>query len=96
MKDFEFRYMEEYLKNSGVECYRFMDQSKVESLKQSGAEILFYSFFGENPFTGDCETILLVRKKFDSPPSPTLLHIVRKFGQELVCREKASGGASTQ
>jgi hypothetical protein len=92
MRDFEFRCLEEFLKNSGVECYRYMDQSKVNSLKQTGAEILFYSFFGENLFTGECETIILARKPVDDPPSPMLLDVAQKYGQELVHRERTAAG----
>jgi hypothetical protein len=91
MKDLEFRCLEEYLKNSGVECYRYMDQGKIDALRRSGAEILFYSFFGENLFTGDCETIILARKHGTIPPSPALLKVIQKYGQELVSREKAAG-----
>lgn len=97
MKDYEFRCLEEFLKNSGVECYRFMNNSKVEALRSSGAEILFYSFFGENLFTGEAETIVLVRKPQGVPPSSDLLYAAQKYGQELVHREKNredAGGSS--
>lgn len=88
MKDNEFRCWEEFLKNSGVECRRFMDKGKVDAFRKSGAELLFYSFFGENLFTGEAESIVLARKPTDRPPSAALLYAARKFGRELVHREK--------
>jgi hypothetical protein len=88
MKDYEFRCLEEFLKNSGVECRRFMDKSKVDAFRKNGAELLFYSFFGENLFTGEAGTLVLARNPDGSPASSDLLYAARKFGEELVKREK--------
>jgi hypothetical protein len=88
MKDYEFRCMEEFLKNSGVECRRFMDKGKADAFRESGVELLFYSFFGENLFTGEAGSIVLSRNPGGAPASSTLLYAARKFGEELVRREK--------
>ena len=89
MEDYEFRRLEQYLKNRGVHCYRYMDRSKVDALHKAGLCLLFYSFFGENVFTGDCETIVLVRPQNSSRPSRRLVMAAQRFGEELVSREKA-------
>ncbi len=90
MEDSEFRRLEIYLKSCGVECYRLMDRHKVDALYRSGFKLLFFSFFGENVFTGDAETILLVRPEDGCDVSRHLLKEVQRFGQELVLREKAA------
>ena len=90
MDDSEFRRLELYLKGRGVQCYRFMDSNKVDTLYRSGCKLLFFSFFGENVFTGDVETILLVRPEDGRIISDHLLREAQRFGQELVCREKAA------
>lgn len=90
MEDSEFRQLELYLKGCGVQCYRFMDKHKVDALYRSGYKLLFFSFFGENIFTGDAEAILLVRPKDGRAVSGHLLRQVQRFGQELVNREKAA------
>lgn len=89
MEDSEFRRLELYLKGRGVQCYRFMDNGKVDALCRSGVNLLFYSFFGENIFTGDPETIVLVRPADGRLPSPHLVQAAQRFGQELVNRERA-------
>ncbi|MCD4689821.1 MAG: hypothetical protein K8R55_10915 [Desulfuromonadaceae bacterium] len=90
MEDSEFRRLEIYLKSCGVQCYRLMDRHKVDTLYRSGFKLLFFSFFGENVFTGDAETILLVRPEDGYDVSRHLLKEVQRFGQELVLREKAA------
>ncbi|APG27653.1 hypothetical protein A7E78_07245 [Syntrophotalea acetylenivorans] len=90
MEDSEFRRLELYLKSRGVQCYRFMDRHKVDTLYRSGYKVLFFSFFGENVFTGDAESILLVRPGDDRHLSRHLLEEVQRFGNELVSREKAA------
>lgn len=90
MEDSEFRRLELYLKSRGVQCYRFMDRHKVDTLYRSGYQLLFFSFFGENIFTGEAETILLVRPEDGRGVSRHLLKEVQRFGQELVLREKAA------
>ncbi len=90
MQDSEFRRLELYLKGRGVQCYRFMDSSKVDALCRSGVKLLFYSFFGENVFTGAPETIVLVKPADGCTLSPHLLWAAQRFGQELVSREKAA------
>lgn len=90
MEDSEFRRLELYLKSRGVQCYRFMDRHKVDALCRSGYKLLFFSFFGENVFTGDAENILLVRPGNDQHLSQHLLNEVQRFGKELVSREKAA------
>ncbi|OEU53250.1 MAG: hypothetical protein BA871_03195 [Desulfuromonadales bacterium C00003096] len=82
--------MELYLKSRGVQCYRFMDRYKVDALYRSGYKLLFFSFFGENIFTGDAENILLVRPGDGRHVSRHLLREVQRFGNELVVREKAA------
>ncbi len=88
MEDSEFRRLELYLKSRGVQCYRFMDRHKVDALYRSGCHLLFFSFFGENVFTGDAESILLVHREDGRYVSRQLLNEVQRFGQELVVREK--------
>jgi hypothetical protein len=90
MEDSEFRRLELYLKSRGVQCYRFMDRHKVDALYRSGCKLLFFSFFGENIFTGDAEAILLVRPGDGCHVSRHLLKEVQRFGKELVNREKAA------
>lgn len=90
MVDSEFRRLELYLKGRGVQCYRFMDRHKVDTLYRSGCKLLFFSFFGENIFTGEAEVILLVRPEDGRDPSRHLLQEAQRFGQELVLREKAA------
>lgn len=90
MEDSEFRRLELYLKSRDVQCYRFMDRYKVDALYRSGYKLLFFSFFGENIFTGDVETILLVRPEDGRDVSRHLLQEAQRFGQELVIREKAA------
>lgn len=92
MEDYEFRRLEQYLKNRGVHCYRYMDRSKVDALHKAGLSFLFYSFFGENIYTGDCETIILARPQSSRRPSRRLLLVAQRFGEELVSREKAAAG----
>jgi hypothetical protein len=90
MEDSEFRRLELYLKGRGVQCYRFMDRHKVDTLYRSGYKLLFFSCFGENVFTGEAEVILLVRPEDGRALSRHLLQAAQRFGQELVIREKAA------
>lgn len=90
MDDSEFRRLELYLKSRGVQCYRLMDRHKIDTLYRSGHKLLFFSFFGENVFTGDAETIILVRPGNGSHVSRHLLKEAQRFGKELVLREKAA------
>lgn len=90
MDDSEFRRLEIYLKSCGVQCYRLMDRHKVDAVCRSGFKLLFFSFFGENIFTGDAETILLVQPEDGRDIPRHLLREVQRFGQELVIREKAA------
>ncbi len=90
MEDSEFRRLEIYLKSRGVQCYRLMDRYKVDALYRLGFKFLFFSFFGENVFTGDAEIILLVLPEDGCAVSGDLLKEVQRFGQELVSREKAA------
>lgn len=90
MEDSEFRRLELYLKGRGVQCYRFMDRYKVDALYRSGFTLLFFSFFGENVFTGDAESIVLVRRGDGRGVPRDLLRAAQRYGQELVDREKTA------
>lgn len=90
MDDREFRTLELYLKNRGIQCYRFMNMDKIDALYRAGYRFLFFSFFGENIFTGDAEMILLVKSEDGRVVSAHLLRQIERFGLELVSREKAA------
>jgi len=90
MEDSEFRRLELYLKGRGVQCYRFMDRHKIDALYRAGFTLLYFSFFGENVYTGDAEFIVLVRPGDGRAVSRQLLRAAERFGRELVSREKAA------
>ncbi len=89
VKDYEFRCLEEFLKNSGVECRRFMDKGKVYAFRESGAELLFCSFFGENQFTGEAGTIVLARNSEGAPLSAALLYAVGNSARNWSNRKRS-------
>ncbi len=90
MDDREFRTLELYLKSRGIQCYRFTNMDKIEALYRAGHRFLFFSFYGENIYSGDAEMILLVKSEDGRVLPAPLLRQVERFGLELVSREKTA------